>query len=164
MAEEVFSMIKKTEPVSDKEKSSTNKKLDWLIFSVNTKLFALPSSKVKEILRDSQVFTVPFVPSYISGILNRYGDPYCVVDPAVLIGDSAQNTSLFIVVNDATHTCIRITDVKEFFAAPESDIRKFTDLEISEYYEGTLKHKDDQIFVLNTDAILEKMDIDFERA
>ncbi len=162
MSEEVFSMIKKMELESPHNKK-TEKKIDWLIFSINQKLFALQSCKVKELLRDSQVFTIPFAPSYISGILNRYGDPYCVVDPAVLIGDKTQQTSLFIVVNDATHTCIRISDVKEFYAAPESDIRKFTDTDISDYYEGTLKHNDDSVFVLKLDSILEKMDKDFEQ-
>ena len=120
-------------------------------------LYAIPADSVKEILRDATVFPLPFVPPYVNGVLNRYGDPYVVIDSAVLEGKEAQQSKLFIVLNDESHTCLRITDVRDFFTASEKDVIHFSEEELSDYYEGTLKVKNQEVFVLKVQAIIEKV-------
>jgi len=131
------------------------KKLNWLVFTINEVFYALPTVFVKEILRDSEVFPIPFVPAFINGVLNRYGDPYAVVDPALLLGKKKQETSLFIVINDESRTCLRITDVIEFHSTSESDVRKFTEAE--QYLDGAIEYNGNEVFIVNTQAILEKV-------
>lgn len=160
MAEEILSLIKSSAQEKN-ESQNTEQKTTWLIFTIGNQtdgknLYAMPAGKVKEILRDATVFPLPFVPTYVNGVLNRYGDPYVVIDPAILDGKEAQKSFLFIVINDESHTCLRITDVKDFFTATENDIVHFSDSELSDFYEGTLNINGDDVFVMNVQAIIEK--------
>ena len=161
MSEEILSLIK-----SGKQEKTTaqkvEKKATWLIFTIGSSpdgnnQYAIPAENVKEILRDAAVFPLPFVPPYVNGVLNRYGDPYVVIDSAVLEGKEAQKSLLFIVMNDESHTCLRITDVKDFFTASEEDVVHFAEAELSDYYDGTLNINGQDVFVLNVQAIIEKV-------
>ena len=161
MSEEILSLIK-----SSSREQTQNKKVDqksiWLIFTIGDQadgknLYAIPAESVREILRDATVFPLPFVPPYVNGVLNRYGDPYVVIDSAVLEGKQAQDSFLFIVLNDESHTCLRITDVKDFFTATEKDVVHFSEAELSDYYDGTLNVDGQEVFVLKVQAIIEKV-------
>lgn len=161
MLEEILSLIKSSNR-ENAEKKQLKKKSVWLIFTIGNQadgknLYAIPADSVKEILRDATVFPLPFVPPYVNGVLNRYGDPYVVIDSAVLEGKEAQQSMLFIVLNDESHTCLRITDVRDFFTASEKDVIHFSEEELSDYYEGTLKVKNQEVFVLKVQAIIEKV-------
>lgn len=161
MPEEILSLIKSSNR-ENAEKKQLKKKSVWLIFTIGNQadgknLYAIPADSVKEILRDATVFPLPFVPPYVNGVLNRYGDPYVVIDSAVLEGKEAQQSKLFIVLNDESHTCLRITDVRDFFTASEKDVIHFSEEELSDYYEGTLKVKNQEVFVLKVQAIIEKV-------
>ena len=94
MSEEILSLIKSSNR-ENAEKKQLKKKAVWLIFTIGNQadgknLYAIPADSVKEILRDATVFPLPFVPPYVNGVLNRYGDPYVVIDSAVLEGKEAQ--------------------------------------------------------------------------
>lgn len=161
MPEEILSLIKSSNR-ENAEKKQLKKKSVWLIFTIGNQadgknLYAIPADSVKEILRDATVFPLPFVPPYVNGVLNRYGDPYVVIDSAVLEGKKAQQSMLFIVLNDESHTCLRITDVRDFFTVSEKDVIHFSEEELSDYYEGTLKVKNQEVFVLKVQAIIEKV-------
>ena len=156
MAEEILSLIKNAKSEKEAKKQKDNQSI-WLIFTIGEKRFAIHAETVKEILRDAAVFPLPFVPSYVDGILNRYGDPYVVINPAALEGYDAPKSFLFIVLNDESHSCLRITDVKDFFSASEKDIVHFNEEEFSEYYDGTLKVDGEEVFVMNIQAIIEKV-------
>ena len=156
MDEEILSLIKSEKSVKTSEKVKEKKSI-WLIFTIGEKRFAIPAETVKEILRDATVFPLPFVPAYIDGILNRYGDPYVVINPATLEGYDAPKSFLFIVLNDESHSCLRITDVKDFFSASEKDVVQFNESELSDYYDGTLKVDGEDVFVMNIQAIIEKV-------
>ena len=156
MAEEILSLIKnvKIEKTEEKQK---DKKAVWLIFTIGEKRFAIPAENVKEILRDATVFPLPFVPPYVDGVLNRYGDPYVVINPAALECYEAPQSKLFIVLNDESHSCFRITDVKDFFTATEKDVVHFAEAELSEFYEGTLTVNGQDVFVLKVQDIIQKV-------
>lgn len=163
MSKEMFSLIKNEISASDK-KSTESEKSVWLLFFINNRLCALPSSSVKEILRDSIVFPLPFAPSYLNGVLNRYGDPYAVVDPAVVLGEKAQSTSLFLTLNDETHTCLRISEVKDFFEAGSTIINRFSESEISPFFDGSLTVNQEEAMILKLDSFLERLETDIENA
>ena len=155
--------------IKDSKSSATvsekaQEKETYLIFSVNESLFAFPSCDVKEILKDSQVFPVPFVPSYIKGVLNRYGDPYAVIDLASLVGEKEQNSSLFVVINDESHSCLKITDVKEFYSAAKKEIVGFSENEFSEFFDGALKIEGKEIFIINLQNFFKKVGKDLARS
>ena len=60
-------------------------------------------------------------------------------------------------MNDESHTCLRITDVKDFFTASEKDVVKFSEAELSDFYDGTLNINGQEVFVLNVQSIIEKV-------
>lgn len=159
MTEELFNQIK-NELSQEKTESVASEKSTWLIFSIASKPYAIPAESVKEILRDAQVFPLPFVPDYLKGVVNRYGDPYAVIDPSILINNESQNSSLFIVLNDESHSCLQISDVKDFYTAAQTDIIHFAQTEMSDYFEGTLIIDQEQILVLKPEAFLERVGTD----
>lgn len=157
MSDEILSLIKSEKSQDETAEKTVQKNATWLIFTIGEQLYAIPAEKVKEILRDATIFPLPFVPSYVNGVLNRYGDPYVVIDSAALEGQKAQNSLLFIVLNDESHTCLRITDVKDFFTATEKDVVQFSEAEMSDFYSGTLNFNGQNALVLKTEEIIQKV-------
>lgn len=135
------------------DESETTK--TWLVFIAGEKKYALLSSDVQEILRDAPVFPLPFVPPYINGVLNRYGEPYAVIDPLPLLGEKTQSSKLFIVLHGNAHLCLRITEVIEFFSTTESDLKFFSSSESGKYYVGSFDFKSEEVLILNPEAFVE---------
>ncbi len=156
MSEDILSLIK-DEKTEKTDIVLTQKKATWLIFTIGESKFAIPAEAVKEILRDATVFPLPFVPSYINGVLNRYGDPYVVIDTAALEGHTVSDAKLFIILNHESHSCLRITDVKDFFTASNDELVQFSETEMSDFYSGTLSINGEDVFVLKIDAIIQKV-------
>lgn len=156
MQNEVLDLIKR-EKSQNTENVIKVKKNVWLIFTMGKKLYAIPSESVKEILRDAEIFPLPFAPEYLNGVVNRYGDPYAVIDPAILINEPAQSTLLFIVINDESHSCFRITDVKDFYTADENAVVNFAQGDMCEYFEGSLNINGEEALVIKVEYFLEKL-------
>jgi len=179
MAEDLLAAIKNARTDSQ-DGGDAGKKETWLIFTIGNagsdgttgatgtkdggNLYALPAGDVKEILRNADVFPLPFVPPYISGVLNRYGTPYVVIDPALMEGKPAQDSALFIVLNDESHSCLKIRDVKNFFPAEEKDVVRFAEEELSGFYEGTLTVDGQKALVIKVSAIIGKAGEDIAAA
>ena len=60
-------------------------------------------------------------------------------------------------LNNESHTCLRITDVKDFFSASENDEVRFTEEKMSDVYSGTLSINGTDVLVLKIDAIIQKV-------
>lgn len=136
----------------------------WLVFLAGEKKYALLASDVREILRDVPVFPLPFVPEYINGILNRYGEPYAVIDPLPVLGEKSQESKLFIVLHDESHMCLRITEVLEFYTTQESDLKFFSASESGKYYVGSFSYEDGEVLILNPESFVEVVENDIENA
>ena len=162
MLEEFIEKIKESKQNQNSVSKEQQKTQTFLTFRINEKIFAIPSFKIKEILKDSEVYPVPFVPPYIKGILNRYGDPYVVIDFASLLNLPEQKSSLFIVINDDSNSCLKVTDVKEFHSAKTSDLVPFSENDDNSFFEGTLLINGQEVFVINSEALLKKTGDDFE--
>lgn len=157
MTEEMFTLIKK-ELSQDTVEKVESKKATWLIFTIGkNKFYALPAGMVKEILRDTPIFSLPFVPEYLKGVVNRYGDPYAVIDPAMLINEEPQSTSLFIVLNSDSHTCFQISDVKDFYITDENDVIHFAQAEMADYFDGTITFNNETVLILKPETFLERV-------
>ena len=136
----------------------------WLVFLAGEKKYALLASDVREILRDVPVFPLPFVPEYINGILNRYGEPYAVIDPLPVLGEKSQESKLFIVLHDESHMCLKISEVLEFYTTQESDLKFFSASESGKYYVGSFSYEDGEVLILNPESFVEVVENDIEKA
>jgi len=144
-------LVKNESKIEKKEENSQT----WLVFVAGTKKYALLSSDVQEILRNVPVFPLPFVPNYIDGVLNRYGEPYAVIDPLPLLGEQPQSSKLFIVLQGKGQVCLKVSEVVEFFTILESELKYFSNSEAGKYYAGSFSFKNEEILILNPQAFIE---------
>lgn len=156
MQSEVLDLIKR-EKSQTAENSVITKKNVWLIFMMGAKQYAIPADCVKEILRDAEIYPLPFAPEYLNGVVNRYGDPYAVIDPAIVINEPAQKNLLFIVINDENHVCFRITDVKDFYKADENALVQFAQNDLCEFFDGSINVNGEEALVIKVDYFLERL-------
>ena len=162
MDENIYELINESK-IDELDEIQDVESQTYLVFSINSKKYGVSSNLVRELLRDVDVFPLPFVPAYIDGVLNRYGDPYVVIDPATFFNDKKQNNSLFLVFNDDNKICIRISDVFEFQTISLDEINRFTEEQDNQFFEGTFKYEKEDVLILKKDSIIERVEKDFER-
>jgi len=155
MNEEIIEQIareKKDSPEVIVEK----KMVTWLIFSIGEKKYAVKSGDVLEIIRDLSVYKLPFMPSYIEGVLNRRGDPFTVINPRPLIGDkdlTPPSVPLFLIFkrND-DQLSIHISDILFFAEMEEDALNQIPEKNEEGFYLGTITTNGEEIPVLNPNA------------
>ena len=136
----------------------------WLVFTAGEKKYALLSSEVREILRDVPVFPLPFVPEYVNGILNRYGEPYAVIDPLPILGENPQDSKLFLVLYGESHICFKITDVIEFFTTQDTDLKYFSLADSGKFYVGSFGYEGNEVLILNSASFIELVEKSIEQS
>lgn len=145
------------------DKAQDIPEITWLVFSVNDETYAIEAPVAKEILKNMDIYPLPFVPDFIKGVLNRHGDPYTVVDLAAFLGKEQQTSSLFIVLNLTDNQfCVQITDILDFHTAPETSVIKIADIQDAPFYSGTIEYKGKNIPIIQLDKIYEKIRADLE--
>ena len=93
----------------------------WIVFKAGDdstrgqeELFAVDSSQVVEIIRNAEVFRLPFVPPFVKGVLNFYGRPFAVVDFAKVQGSGFTNGSLFLIFKSDDDFALQVAQICEF--------------------------------------------------
>ncbi len=169
-------MMMKTEDLmkrigaAQSEKETENSEADvktvkLLIVRIGDKKYAFVSEQIREIVRDTRVYFVPFVPPYVRGIVNRHGDPYTVFDLNCLFENTALDASIFLISNFADdQIAIAISDAVEILKVPESQIRHIatTPERKDEFFSGVLNLDDADIFVIDLSLVLGRLDHDLE--
>jgi len=155
MNEEIVDQIAR-ENDSQSEVIEEKKMTTWLIFSIGKKKYAVQSSNVLEIIRDVSVYKLPFMPSYIEGVLNRRGDPFTVINPRALIGDGDTNPPeepLFLILKrDDDQLSLHISDILFFTEMGEDELNLIPGNNEEGYFLGTLGYSGEEIPALNTNA------------
>ncbi|MCR5762870.1 MAG: chemotaxis protein CheW [Treponema sp.] len=155
MNEEIINNIASNQK-QEEEKAEEKNKITWLIFSINDKKYAIKSSEVHEIIRDLTVYKLPFLPSYIEGVINRRGDPFTVINPLSII-DSMEtpppDSSLFLILKRSDdQLSLHISDILSFYDIEESDVHLIPNGDKEELYLGTIDYNKEEIPALNSDA------------
>ncbi|MDF2577976.1 MAG: CheW protein [Chlamydiales bacterium] len=148
---------------SQKEEHSTAKTEEkFIVFSIKEQRYAFYAEQIKEIAFDSEVFFVPFVPPYIQGYINRHGEPYTVFDLRVIFSNEKLQTSKFLIMNlENDQVAFMITDILEILKVPTSNVRQITsDSIINKYFAGSFTAKDSEVFIININNILERLEND----
>lgn len=128
----------------------------WLIFSIAGKKYAVKSGDVLEIIRDVSVYKLPFMPSYIEGVINRRGDPFTVINPRPLIGDSDStppDVPLFLIFKRSDdQLSIHISDILFFAEIEEDGLNQIPEKDEEGFFLGTIAYKGEEIPALNSNA------------
>lgn len=156
MNEELIKDIENKEKQVEAAVEETTNTITWLIFSMNDTRYAIESSKVDEIIRDVEIYKLPFLPAYIEGVINRRGDPFTVINPLIVIeaeGETKLDTPLFIVLKRTDDSlCLHISDILFFHETPETDLHMIPGDTDNSYFLGTVDYQKEEILVLNPDA------------
>jgi chemotaxis signal transduction protein len=117
---------------------------------------------VREIIGGIPTFYVPFTPPYIRGFINRHGEPYTVIDLTVIFErENLDSNTYLILKRDDDHLSLLISDVLEIVKIPESDLHKITSkAQDDDYFLGSISPQEEEIFVLNLESVLKKLEAD----
>ncbi len=134
----------------------------FLIFSIDSGKVCFNAELVKEIVLNTTVYFIPFCPPYISGLINRHGDPYTVFDLNVLFENKKQESSKFIIMNEKDdHIAFIIKDIVEIADITQNGIYKIESQENgNEFVHGFIIYKNDKIFIIDLNKILKRLEND----
>lgn len=134
----------------------------WLVFKAGCDFYAINSSDVREILRNNEIFPMPFVPPYIRGILNSYGIPYAVLDLSLFINNERQDSRLFMILKDQNNLSIQVTDIQEFHSSSDVTLQTLSNQDDTPFFTGAISFDGVTAPILNIPGILEKIRTDLE--
>lgn len=156
MNEDIIKEIEERAQESGTEKAVEKSMTNWLVFLISGKKYAIRSEEVREIIRDVQVYKLPFMPAYIEGVLNRRGDPYTVINPLAVIESTTAKPAkepLFLVLKrDDDQLSLHISDILFFTELDESDLNIIPNSDEEGFFLGTFGSGAEEIPALNTNA------------
>ena len=140
MDETLYSEIKENQENNETQGNSPESKelKTWLAFKLQDGTYAIDSGGVREVLRNNEVFPMPFIPSYIKGVLNFYGKPYAVVDFMMLQNMQKTNTQLFLVLNNSADIALQIDDIIDFYTSEDVEEQQILDKSDTELFSQTI--------------------------
>ena len=142
------------------DNTSTNQKERYLVFQIEQKFYAFLSSLVKEVIIDSEIFFLPFVPPYIRGLLNRHGEPYTVIDLKMILEKESFRAQKFLILNlSRDHLAISITDIVEILEINSDQIHRLSSSE-TEYFSCSFTMNEEEVPVLDLKHILKRLEND----
>jgi purine-binding chemotaxis protein CheW len=101
----------------------TEKTQSFVIFSICGKLYSFLSDKVLEVFLSENIFYIPFCPQYVPGFINRYGEPYTVIDLQALLENEKQTGRKFIILrSNENHIAFMVEDIIDILSFPENQI------------------------------------------
>lgn len=143
---------------------SSEDSLKFVIFSMKEKLYSLPAEMVLEIFLTDNIFYIPFCPLYVSGFINRYGEPYTVIDLLALLENEKQNTRKFIILRrKESQIAFMVEDVIDILSFPKNKILWMSPKESEGgFFSGVIQDPSNDIFILQLDKILQRLENDME--
>lgn len=137
----------------------------YVLFLVGERRYALKAEEVREISFDNELYYVPFVPPYIRGYANRHGQPFTVYDVQMLFeGSALDSTTLLILDITDDQLALLITDVDEIIKLPPSEIHPLaSNDDTARYFAHSITAREEEVFVLNVETLLERLERDVER-
>ena len=120
MDETLYSEIKENQENNETQGNSPESKelKTWLAFKLQDGTYAIDSGGVREVLRNNEVFPMPFTPSYIKGVLNFYGKPY--------------------VLNNSADIALQIDDIIDFYTSEDVEEQQILDKSDTELFSQTI--------------------------
>ena len=161
---EILDKISRVRNENSKKSAVVSEKFNkYMIIGIKDKKYALFADEVKEIIGKTPVFYVPFTPPYISGFINRHGEPYTVIDMTIILEGEKLESSTFLILNrNDDQLAILISDVVEIVNLPENELHRITStIPDEDYFIGTINpSKKEEIFVFDLNTLIKKLEGD----
>jgi chemotaxis signal transduction protein len=135
----------------------------FVVFLVGEKRYAFRAEKVREIVINTDVYFIPFVPPYITGLINRHGEPHSVFDLRILLDNEPMKASKLLIMNHAQdHVAFLISDVVRVVSIPERGIHPMPSSEEQQVFEGYIAYEGAEIFIINVQDIYDRLQNDLQ--
>ena len=160
---ELLEEIVENQYINSDSQEQTNT-TSYLVFKSGDMNYAVNSTEVREILRNNEVYPMPFVPPYIKGVLNSYGVPVAVVDFSLFTAGSSQDSRLFMLLKNPNNISIQVSEIQEFHNESEVTVKELSNAEDAPFFTGAISFDDVTAPILNINGILEKIRSDLENS
>lgn len=163
MDEILYDEILNNSYADDQDKAEESKpQKTWLVFKSFDSIYAVESFNVREVLRNNDVFPLPFAPSYVKGVLNFYGKPYAVVDFTLLQNLERTNSRLFLVLNEAEDIALQIDDIVDFYTSDDVEEQQILNKTDADLFSQTITIGKIIAPVIDVNAIAKKVKSEIE--
>lgn len=164
MSDELYEEIEKSQFQGRDDFEEIVNAQTMLVFTIGDEYYAVESEAVRVIVRNSEIFPMPFVPPYVKGVLNYYGKPFAIVDFSLFLEKPAQDTKMFMILNGEDSVALQINDIQEFQNATESAVQNFSANANTDYYNGAIMFDSETAPILNLTNILSKIRSDIGKS
>ncbi|MCW3999739.1 MAG: chemotaxis protein CheW [Candidatus Bathyarchaeota archaeon] len=135
-------------------KGNSRDEIQMLTFTLDSTLYGVNVSQVREVKNFEGVTPVPYAPAYVRGVTNMRGEVIPVIDLRKRFGleVSNGNSNIMIIVQDKHPVGIMVDSVMEVLTLPKSDIEANSDsliMDKSETVLGVAKHDKELIILLD---------------
>ncbi|MDR3114339.1 MAG: chemotaxis protein CheW [Treponema sp.] len=97
----------------------------FLIFTIQERLYTLPSRMINEVTVYDKVYPLPLLPEYVKGIVNRYSVPYALIDLGLFMLKTPSALSKVVVLKEGVDkVAFMIDDVVDIVDVPLEHILK----------------------------------------
>jgi len=128
--------------------------LQWVTFRLEHEIYGVNVMQVKEVLRYSEIATVPGAPSFVLGIVHLRGTVVTVIDTCLRFGlpsgEMTDSTRIIILEVEGRVSCIPVDAVSEVVCLRQSEIEPSPNGgndESSKFIQGVC-HKNDTLLIL----------------
>ena len=135
----------------------------FVVVDLSGDAYAVPAEQVREIVLDTSIHYLPFVPSYIRGLVNRHGEAYTAIDLCALLrkqAGSGEQTLLVLNLED-DKLALLVSSVREIVKVEESAVFPIVEVDETQgFLSGTMKLGAEDIFVISIEGLRRTMDED----
>ncbi len=162
--DELLQLIEAEQHNQETQTKVESEKVKFLVFSIFDKRYALEATTVREIVSDVVLYSIPFTPHYVRGLINRHGEPYSVFDLSMLFQGEPVLSNKYAILNQVDdQVAIIITDVLSFTTVAKEDIKEISNSdENTTFFSGSILFNGRDILIINVQSIINKLIEDLE--
>ncbi len=151
-------------PAASEAAEAAGERVKFLIVRIEEKHYAFAAEQIKEIVMDTPLYFIPFVPPYVRGVINRHGEPYTVFDLNVLFEKESLEANTFLISNfDDDQIAFLVSDIIEILKVSPEEVHPITSAEDQEaYFSGAVSSRGEDTLVLNMANLLAQLEKDLE--
>jgi purine-binding chemotaxis protein CheW len=135
-----------------------------VVFRLGDEEYAVPISKVREVVQYEGATKIPNIPDYMEGVINLRGKIIPVVDLAIKFALSERENAdecTVILETERGEVAVIVDEVTEVATLPDSAIEPVPDTMASSFLRGIGKSGERLLIILDIEKIFAQEDFDF---
>jgi len=146
-------------PETAETQNSVNEEI-YLVFSIFGRQYAFPAKIIGEVASCDPLYTLPLLPSYVLGIINRYSIPYALFDTGFLLSQKPGpcNEALVIIgdIDRVAFSIDKVTDIARIGSDKLRDVKTGAE-KLSGAVYTSFNWNNDDVYVLDVRRLLARI-------